>query len=134
MVVNLKPLVPHRVWIPPGALDSFMWGSYPASLWNVGGSTQVSFRAWNAWKGTWGLPQPVKLESHQITFTVSVWLKPTQTNKHYICKVISSGLCKLLRTLLMIDIQINMLKVKVTLTLMTELVWPITREYIGFLS
>ena len=24
-------------------MDSFMWGSYPASLWNVGGS----IRAWN---------------------------------------------------------------------------------------
>ena len=30
------------VWIPPGTLDSFMWGSYPASLLNVSGSTQVS--------------------------------------------------------------------------------------------
>jgi hypothetical protein len=35
--------------------------SYPASLQNVGGSTQVPVRTWNnARKGTWGLPPPVK--------------------------------------------------------------------------
>ena len=38
-------------------LDSFMWGSYPASLRNVGVSTQVLVRAWNnSLRGTWGLP------------------------------------------------------------------------------
>jgi hypothetical protein len=38
-------------------LDSFMWGSYPASLRNVGGSTQVPVSAWNnARKGTRGFP------------------------------------------------------------------------------
>jgi hypothetical protein len=30
-----------RVRIPTGTLDSFMWGSYPASLQNVGNSTQL---------------------------------------------------------------------------------------------
>jgi hypothetical protein len=62
-------------------LDSFMWGSYPASLRNVGGSTRVPVRAWsNAQKRTWGLPPPVKLERRQMTYTVSVWRK-TQSNK-----------------------------------------------------
>jgi hypothetical protein len=53
-----------------------MWGLYPASLRNVGGSTQVAVRAWNnARKGTWGLPPPVKLERRQMTYTVPVWRK-----------------------------------------------------------
>jgi hypothetical protein len=58
-----------------------MWGSYSASLRNVGGSTQVPVRAWNnARKGSSGIPPPVQLERHQMTYTVSVWRK-TQTNK-----------------------------------------------------
>ena len=41
----------------------------PFSLRNVGGSTHVSVCAWNnAWRVTWGLPPPVKLESRHITF------------------------------------------------------------------
>jgi hypothetical protein len=53
-----------------------MWGSYPASLQNVGGSTQVPVRAWNnARKATWGLPPPVKLERRDMTNTVSMWRK-----------------------------------------------------------
>ena len=44
-------------------LRFFMWGCYPASLRNIDGSTQVPARAWNnAWRDTWGLPPPVKLE------------------------------------------------------------------------
>ena len=44
-------------------LDFVMWGSYPASLCNVGGSTQVATCVWNtARRGNWGLPLPVKLE------------------------------------------------------------------------
>ena len=40
-------------------IDSFMRGSYPASLWNVGGFTQTAPHAWNnAQWGTWGLPPP----------------------------------------------------------------------------
>jgi hypothetical protein len=57
---------------------------YPASLRNVGGSTQVPVRAWNnARKGTWGLPPPVKLERRDMTYTVSMWRKTQnkQTNK-----------------------------------------------------
>ena len=58
-----------------------MWGSYPASLWNVDGSTQVPACAWNdAPRGNWGLPSPVKLESRYITFTVLVQPK-TQPKK-----------------------------------------------------
>jgi hypothetical protein len=63
-----------------------MWGSYPASLRNVNGSTQVPVRAWNnARKGTWGLPPPVKLERRNITYTVLMWCKTQnkQTNKTY---------------------------------------------------
>jgi hypothetical protein len=78
---------PSPLWvrIPTGTLDSFMWGSYPASLRNVGGSTQVPVRAWNnARKGTWGLPPPVKLERRDMTYTVSMWRKTQnkQTNKN----------------------------------------------------
>jgi hypothetical protein len=53
---------PHRcrVRIPTWTLDSFMWGSYPASLRNVGGPTRV-LRVWN--NARKGLPPPVKLES-----------------------------------------------------------------------
>jgi hypothetical protein len=73
------------VRIPAGTLDSFMWGSYPASLRNVGCSTQVPVRVWNnARNGTWGLPPPVKLERRHMTYTVTVWRKPQlnkQTNK-----------------------------------------------------
>jgi hypothetical protein len=60
-----------------------MWGSYPASLRNVGGSTQVAVRAWNnARKATWSLPSPVKLERRDMTYTVSMWRKTQkQTNK-----------------------------------------------------
>jgi hypothetical protein len=59
-----------------------MWGSYPASLRNVGGSTQVPVREWNnARKGTWGLPPPVKLKHRDMTNTVSMWRKTQkQTN------------------------------------------------------
>jgi hypothetical protein len=46
---------------------------YPASLGNVGGSTQVPVRAWNnAQRGTLGLPPPVKLESRNILYCVGM--------------------------------------------------------------
>ena len=38
---------PLYVWIPSGTLDSLIWGSYPASLRNIDGSTQMPTRAWN---------------------------------------------------------------------------------------
>jgi hypothetical protein len=67
-------------------LESFLWGSYPASLRIVGGSIQVPVRAWNnARKGTWGLPPPVKLEP--MTYTVSLWRK-TKNKQTYIKKMI----------------------------------------------
>jgi hypothetical protein len=57
-----------------------MWESYPSSLRNVGGSTQVPVRALkDAQKGTWGLPPPLKLERRHMTYNVSVWRK-TQLN------------------------------------------------------
>jgi hypothetical protein len=81
-VVDFKPHALTAVGSNPDRdFGFFMWGSYPASLRNVGGSTQVPVRAWNnAWKGTWGLPPPVKLERPQMTYTVSMWRK-TQSNK-----------------------------------------------------
>jgi hypothetical protein len=74
---------PSLLWfrIPTGTLDSFMWGSCPASLQNVSGSTQVPVCAWNnAWKNIWGLPPPVKLERRHATYSESVW-HYTQSNK-----------------------------------------------------
>jgi Flp pilus assembly protein TadB len=72
-------------------LDSFMWGSYPASLRNVAGSTRVPVGAWNnAQRGTWGLPLPVKLERRDMTYTVLMWRNTqNKTNKillHYVNK------------------------------------------------
>jgi hypothetical protein len=68
--------------------DSFMWGSYPASLWNIGGSTPVPVNVWNnARRGTWGLPPPVSwniakwpilcwcdVKSNQRKQTFVIWL------------------------------------------------------------
>jgi hypothetical protein len=64
------------VWILTGTLNSFMWGSYSASLQNVGGSTQVPVCAWNnAWKDTWGLLPPDR------TIWLILWgIKSNQTN------------------------------------------------------
>ena len=62
-------------------------GSYPANFLNVDSSPQVPSCALNnTQRGTWGLPPPVKLESHRMTFIVLVWHKPknNQTNVHWI--------------------------------------------------
>jgi hypothetical protein len=54
----------------------------------------VPVRAWNnAQKGTWGLPQPVKLERRHMTFYVSVWRK-TQLNEQTNMLWYLSGLSK----------------------------------------
>ena len=68
--------------IPLGTLYLFMWGSYPASLQNVDGSTQVPTRAWNnIRRDTLGLPPPGKLlENRHITFTILVRRKPQPKN------------------------------------------------------
>jgi hypothetical protein len=64
-----------------------MWGSYPAGLRNVGGSTQVLVRAWNnARKGTF--PPPVKLERRDMTYTVSMW-RNTQNKQTNIVKLLT---------------------------------------------
>ena len=62
----LRVTCPSPLWvrIPQGTLNSFMWGSFPASLRNVDCSIQVSART-----GIWGLPPPEMLESRYITFT-----------------------------------------------------------------
>jgi hypothetical protein len=80
----LQTTCPSPLWvrIPTGTLDSFMWGSYSASLRKDGGSTQVPVRAWNnARKGTWGLHPPVKLERRDMTYTVSMWCKTPKQKK-----------------------------------------------------
>ena len=67
---------PSPLWvqIPPGILDSFMWGSYPASLWNVSSSTQTCKMQ--------GTPDIFLYnKSHHITFTVLVWHKPQPKEK-----------------------------------------------------
>jgi hypothetical protein len=69
---------PLLVRIPTETLDSFIWGSYPDTLWNVGGSTQVPVCAWNiARKDTGGLPPTVKLES-RLMISILYWcvIKP----------------------------------------------------------
>ena len=59
-----------------------MWGSYPASLWNLGGSTQMFARAWNnAQRDTLGFPPPVKQESLRIALTVLVRRKNQPANQ-----------------------------------------------------
>jgi hypothetical protein len=79
--INALFALPDLVLIPTRTLDSLMWGSYPASLRNVVGSTQVPVPAWNnARKGTWRFSPPVKLKRRHMTNTVSVWRK-TQSNK-----------------------------------------------------
>jgi hypothetical protein len=51
-------------------------------LQNVGGFTQVPIHAWNnAWKGTWGLPQAVKLEVQHMTFKCCCDIKPGKKNQ-----------------------------------------------------
>ena len=60
-MVRVVDFVSLWVRILPENLDT--------SLWNISGSTQVTARAWNnARRGTWGLPQSVKLERCCITF------------------------------------------------------------------
>ena len=73
-VVDLESLAPHhRGFESWQGLDSFIWGSYLASLGNVGGSIWVPTCAWiNAQRITWGLPPTVKLECRHITWTVLV--------------------------------------------------------------
>ena len=70
-VVDLESLAPHRCGLES---NSFMWRSYPASLGNVEPAC-----AWNnARRGSWGLPPPVKLESHHMTFTMLMQRKIQQ--------------------------------------------------------
>ena len=65
----ISDYLPH-FRILPGTLESFIWGSYPASLQNVSGSTQVPFYACNSvWRSSWGLPPPVK-----------AWMSPYNLN------------------------------------------------------
>ena len=71
-VVDLESLAPYRCGFPSRqGLIIIMWGSYPASSWNVGGSTLVPARVWyNSRRDTWGLPPPVKLKCLHKTFTL----------------------------------------------------------------
>jgi hypothetical protein len=53
----------------------------PASLRNIGGSSQVPVHACNAQKVNWGLPPQVKLECRHMTYTVKCDIKLNKTNK-----------------------------------------------------
>ena len=71
-----------------GTLDSFMWGSYPASLQNFGGSSQLPACACiNTRRDTWGLPPSVKWESLKKSLQHCCSIKLNQTKK-LICYVI----------------------------------------------
>ena len=79
---------PLSLWvqIPPDTLEFFMWGSYPAILQNVGGSTQVLTCAQkNAGKGTWGVPPPVKTTKN-LQYNWDIKQTNKQTNKQTIFK------------------------------------------------
>jgi hypothetical protein len=85
-VVDFKTFAPYSCGSKSrqGLWILFMWGSYPASLRSIYGSTQVPVLAWNdTEKGTWGLSPPVKQERRHMTYTLSVWRK-TQSNIHYL--------------------------------------------------
>ena len=92
-VVDLKSLAHHRCGFNscPGLWNLFMWGSYPASSWNIGDSTWVSSHAWNNTHSR-AFPPLVKLESRYITFTMLVRHKSQQKNFCvYIISSIGSG-------------------------------------------
>ena len=62
-VFDLESLAPHYWGFESckWTMDSFMWGSFSAGLENVGGFTQGPACTWkNGWRGTFGLPPPVK--------------------------------------------------------------------------
>ena len=98
-VVGLEslPLCPRLLWvrIPLRTLDSFMWGSYPGSLWNVCSPIQVPDRALNkAWRDRWGLPLPVKVKkspcdwvafSNEWIRNPLTWLKSTVNDHNHWC-------------------------------------------------
>ena len=68
------------VHVLPLNLDSFMCGSYPVSLWNVGGSTHVPAHARNnAWR--WSTSTSESWKSEHIIFTVSLQLNTKENNK-----------------------------------------------------
>ena len=75
-IVDLESLAAHRLGFESRKglrILSCESAIYAASLQNVGGSTQVSVHAWNnAWRGVWGLPPPVKMETRHITYIVLV--------------------------------------------------------------
>jgi hypothetical protein len=74
-VIDFKPFAPHRC-----GFESWQ------GLWNIAFEEAIQlaygtsvvlprcpFLPWNnAWKGTWGMLLPVKLERRNMTFTVSV--------------------------------------------------------------
>jgi hypothetical protein len=60
----------------------FIWGSYPASLRNVGGSTQAPVRAWNnARKGAWGLASKAGTSPYDLYCGGVTYNLINQTNK-----------------------------------------------------
>jgi hypothetical protein len=81
----LGPLL-QQLWVRilTEILVSFMWGSYPASLGDIGGSTQMPICAWQLLHGR----TPVEVFLFQLSWNVAIWpilrlcdVKLNQTNK-----------------------------------------------------
>ena len=55
--------------VSPGTIDSMMRGSYPASLRNIDGSTQVPAHDWNnaIWESSYNLSSVVRRKHKQQT-------------------------------------------------------------------
>jgi hypothetical protein len=69
-IIATQTTCPSPLWvrIPTGSLDSFMWGRYPASLRNVGGSTQVPIRARN-----YAQIRAFEVVLYQYSLNVAIW-------------------------------------------------------------
>jgi hypothetical protein len=69
---SFKPLAPHRCGFE-SRQGLWILSCEEAIQQAYGTSGARSCLKKNAWKGTWGLPPPVKLERRDITYTVSMW-------------------------------------------------------------
>jgi hypothetical protein len=81
-VVDFKSLAPHRcgsesqqgLWIL--SCEEAIQLAYGSRWFYSGASSCLKY----ARKATWGLPPPVKLESRDMTYTVSMWRKTQKQN------------------------------------------------------
>jgi hypothetical protein len=67
------------MWVSYHISDIFMWRSYPAYIWIVVGTTQVSVRVWSYVIKD---PSTSLLESRHLAFIVLVWRKPKPKINH----------------------------------------------------